>query len=105
MSRSDSSEFWPEPKEEDLWFNRKRYGWGWGFPTVWQGWAVLLVVIVSIVIPSMLLFKDIPEDPPFSQIIWPTIIVFLVSSTVPMIMMIILRKHIPKPRWQWGKQK
>ena len=24
-----------------LWFPAKRYGWGWGFPTVWQGWAVL----------------------------------------------------------------
>ena len=25
------------------WFPSKRYGWGWGVPTVWQGWAVLIV--------------------------------------------------------------
>ena len=23
------------------WFPAKRKGWGWGPPTVWQGWAVL----------------------------------------------------------------
>lgn len=25
----------------DYWFPAKRYGWGWGPPTCWQGWAVL----------------------------------------------------------------
>ena len=24
------------------WFPAKRYGWGWGPPSTWQGWAVLL---------------------------------------------------------------
>jgi hypothetical protein len=24
------------------WFPAKRYGWGWGFPTTWQGWLVLI---------------------------------------------------------------
>jgi hypothetical protein len=24
------------------WFPAKRYGWGWGVPSVWQGWAVLV---------------------------------------------------------------
>ena len=23
------------------WFRAKRYGWGWGLPSAWQGWAVL----------------------------------------------------------------
>jgi hypothetical protein len=23
------------------WFPAKRYGWGWGLPCTWQGWAVL----------------------------------------------------------------
>ncbi|HEV3427679.1 MAG TPA: hypothetical protein VG320_07355 [Paraburkholderia sp.] len=26
----------------DYWFPAKRYGWGWGLPTRWQGWLVLL---------------------------------------------------------------
>ena len=24
------------------WFPAKRYGWGWGPPRCWQGWAILL---------------------------------------------------------------
>lgn len=23
------------------WFPAKQYGWGWGLPNAWQGWAVL----------------------------------------------------------------
>lgn len=26
----------------DFWFPAKRYGWGWGLPTCWQGWLVLI---------------------------------------------------------------
>jgi hypothetical protein len=25
------------------WFRAKRYGFGWGVPTAWQGWAVYLL--------------------------------------------------------------
>jgi len=25
------------------WFAAKRYGWGWGPPTTWQGWVVMIV--------------------------------------------------------------
>jgi hypothetical protein len=34
------------------WFPGKRYGWGWGFPTVWQGWAVLVTFAVLIAVGS-----------------------------------------------------
>jgi hypothetical protein len=27
--------------EQKYWFRAKRYGWGWGLPITWQGWAVL----------------------------------------------------------------
>ena len=31
--------------KDDLhyWFPAKRYGWGWGTPSTWQGWLVLAV--------------------------------------------------------------
>jgi hypothetical protein len=29
----------PDP---EYWFPAKRYGWGWGPPSCWQGWAVFL---------------------------------------------------------------
>ena len=30
------------PREPGIWFPAKSYGWGWGLPVVWQGWAVLV---------------------------------------------------------------
>lgn len=30
------------------WFPAKRYGWGWGLPTCWQGWTVLLGFLVAL---------------------------------------------------------
>jgi hypothetical protein len=27
--------------ERKYWFAAKRYGWGWGIPSSWQGWLVL----------------------------------------------------------------
>lgn len=28
------------------WFPAKRYGWGWGFPSAWQGRVVLLIYLI-----------------------------------------------------------
>ena len=32
---------------KQYWFPAKRRGWGWGSPTVWQGWAVLVGILVA----------------------------------------------------------
>src|ERR1019366_10065186 len=37
------------------WFPAKRYGWGWGPPTMWQGWVVLIVWFAAIAIAALLL--------------------------------------------------
>ncbi|MGF6899052.1 hypothetical protein P3T22_000294 [Paraburkholderia sp. GAS348] len=34
--------------EHKYWFPAKRYGWGWGFPSRWQGWAVLFMYVALI---------------------------------------------------------
>ena len=36
---------------DEYWFPAKRYGWGWGPPVTWQGWAVLagFVVLLSLI--------------------------------------------------------
>ena len=31
------------PSTKVYWFPAKTYGWGWGPPTKWQGWVVVLV--------------------------------------------------------------
>jgi hypothetical protein len=30
------------------WFPAKRYGWGWGPPSTWQGWVVLLIYLTFV---------------------------------------------------------
>jgi hypothetical protein len=32
------------------WFLAKPHGWGWGFPVLWQGWALLITYIISLVL-------------------------------------------------------
>ncbi len=31
------------------WFPAKRYGWGWGLPTAWQGWVVLGLYFAALI--------------------------------------------------------
>ena len=37
------------------WFPAKRYGWGWGLPNVWQGWAVMAIFAVLLLGGSFVL--------------------------------------------------
>ncbi len=39
------------PREgQDYWFPIKVFGWGWGLPVCWQGWAVLIGFIALFVL-------------------------------------------------------
>jgi hypothetical protein len=40
--------------ERKYWFPAKRYGWGWGIPSSWQGWLVLTVFVALVVVGSFL---------------------------------------------------
>ncbi len=72
------------------WFLAKRYGWGWGLPSTWQGWLISVVwLTVAIVVSpwiatrSMLLFG-----------------LFQVAM-ITLIIAICYAKGEP-PRWRWG---
>lgn len=41
--------------ERKYWFPAKRYGWGWGLPVTWQGWAVLIAFVVLMAVGFPLL--------------------------------------------------
>ena len=32
-----------DDQSKRYWFPAKRYGWGWGPPTTWQGWLVAII--------------------------------------------------------------
>jgi hypothetical protein len=78
---------------DDYWFPAKTYGWGWGPPVRWQGWAVLAVFILTLV--SMTIIAD-PARHPAAFVIG-----VVVASSV--LIAIRWRKGEP-PSWRWGSR-
>ena len=37
------------------WFPAKRYGWGWGLPSVWQGWVVMTLFAILVLVGAVML--------------------------------------------------
>lgn len=35
-------------KEKGYWFRTNQFGWGWGIPSCWQGWAVFVGYIAAL---------------------------------------------------------
>jgi len=76
----------------DYWFAAKRYGWGWGLPIRWQGWAVMAVytALVGVVVVRF---------PPNGHPIRFAMLIILLSLALVAICWL---KGEP-PRWRWGK--
>ena len=43
--------------EPRYWFPAKRYGWGWGLPSTWEGWAVISAYLVLFAAGWAILFS------------------------------------------------
>jgi len=78
-----------EPKQ--FWFPAKRYGWGWGLPITWQGWAVL-VVLVLLLVAGVFWFPPAREKVSFMVY---TVLLCAVFAVI------CYAKGEP-PRWRWG---
>ena len=77
--------------ERRYWFPAKRYGWGWGLPATWQGWAVY-IVFVALLSAGAVVF------PPTTNWLGFILGVILLSSAL---IAICWTKGEP-PRWRWG---
>ena len=73
------------------WFPAKKYGWGWGLPSVWQGWVTLLIYLGLIGLSAY-------EFPPEEKAI--QFIFFSIVFTV-MLLAVCWIKGEP-PRWRNG---
>ena len=49
-------------KKSRFWFPAKRYGWGWGPPVCWQGWAVLLGYFALMLAVDAIVHEENPHD-------------------------------------------
>jgi hypothetical protein len=77
-------------KAHSYWFPAKRYGWGWGPPTVWQGWVVLCVWMGATALGTMFLMpRHVAAHVAF--------IAFMVGT----LLLICFAKGEP-PSWRWG---
>jgi hypothetical protein len=78
-------------EQDKYWFPAKRYGWGWGPPTTWQGWVVLVGYVSAAILVSAFL------SPTEHPLLYPILLVFLTC----VLLAFLLKKGEP-PSWRWG---
>ena len=75
------------------WFPAKRYGWGWGPPVTWEGWVVLAVYTVLLVLGGALFLLA-------KGLVLYTLFVGVISFAL---LGVCYRKGEP-PKWRWGRR-
>ena len=85
----------PRPNEgkRRYWFPAKKYGWGWGFPLAWQGWATLFLYVGAVSLGAYLF-------PPAEK----TTAFIALSFVVSVLLTVIAWVKGEPPRWRWGKR-
>jgi lipoprotein signal peptidase len=77
--------------EKRYWFPAKRYGWGWGVPSTWEGWLVFIAFFAFVAL-GVVLFPPTKAATKF--------IAYEVVLSA-MLCVICWWKGEP-PRWRWG---
>ena len=83
-----------EQNKPQYWFPAKRYGWGWGLPVTWQGWAVLLSYFA-------LIFFGIPYFRPMDNVAG--FLVALALASIALVAIVAWKGEKPLA-WRWGKK-
>jgi len=78
-------------KQQEYWFPAKRYGWGWGLPSTWQGWVVL-AAFAALVGVGIFFFS--PHERSLGFFIYIAVLVALLVA-------VCYRTGEP-PGWRWG---
>ncbi len=79
-----------DQQSKNYWFPAKRYGWGWGPPSTWQGWLVLGVWF-GVLMPVSIWTAE------------RSLLLFALFETAMVAVLIVIGylKGEP-PRWRWG---
>ena len=80
----------PPHSNQPIWFPAKRYGWGWGLPIAWQGWAVLVGWLVAVTAGSSFLAGHN----------WFAFAAFMVFMAALLVAVCYAKGE--RPRWRWG---
>lgn len=79
----------PLPKDQ-AWFPAKKYGWGWGPPTRWQGIVVLITYLGALIAGSLFILPH--SLPAFLGLVF----------AMSLILVAICYAKGEAPRWRWG---
>jgi hypothetical protein len=79
-------------KGDKIWFPAKTYGFGWGLPVCWQGWAVLGVFLVLLVVGSIFLLSDELA-----------VYFFIYAVTLSIGLLLVCWLKGETPHWRWGR--
>jgi hypothetical protein len=77
-----------------FWFPVKRYGWGWGLPVRWPGWAVFVSYLA-------LMYAGIAYFRPQRNFVG--LLVYAAMLTAVLIAIVVAKGERPAA-WRWGKQ-
>jgi len=80
-------------KAKKYWFPSNRYGWGWGFPSAWEGWVTLIVYLGVLVTGAYFLM-------PGTELLFTLLIV---GSSVVLVVVCWIKGE--PPGWRWGEDK
>jgi hypothetical protein len=80
------------PNGKAYWFPAKRYGWGWGPPTTWQGWVATLIWAAALIGGIFLLHHNRYQ--------LPSRLAFVLSMCVIFVLVCYWKGEPPK--WRWG---
>jgi hypothetical protein len=82
-------------EQKKLWFKAKRYGYGW-YPCAWQGWAVLVMYIFSIMTDAIIANNNANSTSDFLMYFFPRLFILTVF------LIIICDARGEEARWRWG---
>ena len=80
--------------QSTFWFGAKRYGYGWGLPVRWQGWAVLAAYL-AMLYGGIAYFK--------SRGATGGLLFYLIALSAILVAVIVAKGERPA-RWRWGKK-
>ena len=78
--------------KKSYWFPAKSFGWGWGLPSVWQGWVVLFAFLLGI---TALPFIVDPSTHLGSFL--------AVAAVLAAFLLVICYTKGEPPKWRWGQ--
>ena len=81
------------PDRPPYWFPAKRYGWGWGLPTAWQGWVVMALFAVFVLAGAFMLL------PTYGSFVFVAYTACLCAALVAVCWV-----KGERPAWRWGRK-